>query len=79
MHSTTAEASWGLAEYAVAKRNVFTRAKELAVSDAAWYGNSTDPCSTALSTFCLDGLNHLGINEIFGARKSLQLHAVSAS
>ena len=35
MHSTTAEDSWGLLEYAVAKRNVFARAKELAVSDAA--------------------------------------------
>jgi hypothetical protein len=35
MHSTTAEDSWGLPEYAVAKRNVFARARELAVSDAA--------------------------------------------
>lgn len=35
MHSTTAEDSWGLPEYAVAKRNSFARARELAVSDAA--------------------------------------------
>lgn len=79
MHSTTAVDSRGLAEYAVANRNAAARAEELVVSDAAWYGRSTDPCSTAFSTFCLAGLNHLGINSSPEAKQSHVLRPHLAS
>ena len=62
MHSTIAVDSSGWDENAVANRKVLL-CGNAAVSDAAWNGNSTDPFRSAFSTFCLDGVNHLGINE----------------